>query len=432
MPLENRPSLLDLDHGAMPMIAAMQARGLLVDQARCREFGEFCVREMAVRHSTIEQMAGAAVNPNSGDQVASLLFDHLQLPPTRKTPGGARFRADDKALEGLRDHHPIIEPILEYRELSKLKSTYCDAILREVASDGRLHPNIRTTRVPTGRLSAHKPNLLAMPTRSEWGREIRKCFIAPPGRELFTIDLTQIEMGVTASESGDEGMITRSIAGADEHKASGADCFSIPLAEVTKQQRQVGKTVGFGMLNDMSGRGLLDQFRLYQCFKAPATDTERAIRYTLEEADAFVERWHQRRPGVSAWKEETRAHARRYGWVADMWGRIRYFDEVHSAMPRIVSDGLRAAVNHPIQGGAQGIIKRAMAIIWWEYLPLIRATCYCAPLLQVHDELLWEVEQGAGTWIGPLMQEAMAGAVQLRVPVKSAWAAGPSWGELEK
>jgi DNA polymerase I len=426
------PSLHQLDHACLPMIARMEEHGLLVDTVRCKAFGAFCSAEMANRHGAIEAMIGMAVNPNSSDQVASLLFDRLGLPPSRLTYSKKRYAADDKTLEGLRDAHAVIEPILEYRELSKLKSTYCDAILRGVGSDGRLHPNIRATRVPTGRLSAHDPNLLAMPTRSEWGKEIRKCFIAPPGRELFTIDLDQIEMRVTASEAEDAGMIAAFVVGDDIHRISGADCFSIPLAQVTPQQRQVGKTVGFGMLNDMSGAGLLDQFRLYQCFKAPAQGDEKAIRYTREEADAFVQRWHDARPGVSAWKEQSRSEARRYGYVEDMWGRVRYFPEVASAIPRIVAEGLRAAVNHKIQGGAQGIIKRGMALIWYDVLPAIQEICYCEPLLQVHDELVWEVEKGAGEMIGVLMGAALAEARRLRVEIKSKYAVGPSWGELEK
>lgn len=427
------PSLHHLDHACLPMIDAMQAHGMLVDTARCRAFGKFCIEQMAARRNGIEELIGLPVNPNSSDQVSSLLFDYLQLPPTRMTQSGKRYAADDKALSGLRDAHPVIDMILDYRELSKLKSTYCDAILKFIAPDGRLYPNIRTTRVPTGRLSAHEPNLLAMPTRSDWGKEIRKCFIAPPGRQMFTIDLDQIEMRVTASESADEGMIRDFIRGVDVHRTSGADCFSLPVDQITDAQRQAGKIVGFGMLNDMSGAGLLDQFRLYSCFKAPARDGQPAIRYTREEADAFIGRWHDRRPGVSRWKEESRAHARRYGYVADMWGRIRYFPEVHSGIPRIVAEGLRAAVNHPIQAGAQGIIKRAMAIVWYDYLPMLRAMLDAIyPLLQVHDELLFEIEAGSGDVVGPAIQQAMREARDMKVEIKSKYAVGPSWGELKK
>lgn len=425
-------TLHQLDHGALPMIDRMQAHGLLVDQTRCREFGRFCVTEMAKKREQLQSLVGFPVNPNSGDQVASLLFDYLQLTPTRMTESRKRFSTNDKALEGLRDEHDSVPLILDYRELSKLKGTFCDGILSAVSDDGRLHPNIRTTRVPTGRLAAHNPNVLAMPTRSELGQEIRKLFIPGPGHELLTIDYSQIEMMVTASESGDEGMIARAWAGDDEHKQAGADCFNVDLAAVTKQQRQVGKTVGFGVLNDMSGVGLLDQFRLFQCFKTPATETSKAVRYTEDECDQFVDRWHDKRPGVASWKEAARAQVRRYGFIDDMWGRRRYFPEVKSAIPRIVSEGLRAAVNHRIQAGAQGIIKRAMAIIWYTWLPLIQPYAYCEPLLQVHDELLWEIDKGAGEWIGPMLQEAMASAKQLLVPVKSKFAAGMSWGDLEK
>ncbi len=418
-----RPPLIEIDHACLPMIDRMGQVGLRVDILRATKFSTWCMEEKAARRRDLAQLVGYDVNPNSGDQVAALLFGYLSLPTDgiRRTASGYRLRADDKALEGLRDAHPAVPPILEYRELSKLQSTYAEAMIRLTDSDGRLHANFRVTRVPTGRLAAHDPNLLAMPTRTEWGREIRKCIVPSPGHELFTIDLDQIEMRWTASEAGDAAMIAAFHSGADIHRLTAAECFHVPADQVTADQRKSGKIIGFGILNDMTGAGLLDQFRLNH------------IRdYSLERCNQFVHDWHAARPQVADWKEENRAHARRYGWVADAWGRRRYFPELKSSLPRLVADGERAAVNHPIQGGAQGVIKSAMAIIWKEYLPEIQAVAYCEPLLQVHDELLFEIEAGAGPWIGPMLQDAMAAAAECRVPIKSKWAVGPTWGDLEK
>jgi len=430
--------ILDLDHAVIPMVDRMQSTGMLISPAFFAAFSRELAGLLEAKQAEITSSVGRFLNPNSAPQVGQFLFGDLGLPEPRKTRTG-QWQADDKVLSGLRDTHPVVDMILDYRELHVLKVRYVDRIPICADSDGRVHPDLRITRVPTGRLAASHPkrlNLLAIPTRSKIGRRVREGFVASAGKAIFSIDLDQIEMRVTASESGDDGMVALFWRAVDDpknpendiHRISAADCFSIPAGGVDAGQRQIGKTVGFGVLNDMGGRGLLDQFRLYGIYR----DQAKRIRYTEGEAEQFVARWHDARPAVRDWKDENRSHARRVGWIEDMWGRRRYYPQGVSSVERIRAEGLREIVNHPIQGGAQGIIKTGMAKIWsqWD----VWSSMGCEPLLQVHDELLFEIPLELvdvfGGMAGDLL--AAAGEGKMIVPVASKYGAGPTWGEIEK
>lgn len=410
----------ELDHSVIPMVSRMQQVGFTIDTGAAAALHQRLTLLMEAALSRVHGRVGQWINPDSPQQVGALLFDRLGLRATdpatgrprdpRKTRTG-QWRADKKALVPLKRLHPVVGHILEYVELSTIRG-----IVRQVidctGADGRIHPNLRITRVPTGRLACNgvtdqpgsRLNLLAIPTRSEIGREVRRLFVAPPGQELFTIDLDQIEMRVTADQAGDEGLIEAFCTGKDVHRLSAASCFRIAVDQVTKQQRQIGKTVGFGVLNDMAEMGLLDQFSLD---------------------------WHTARPQVAAWKEGFRAHAKRYGWVEDMWERRRLLPHAQSPIERVREEGVRAGVNHPIQAGAQGVIKRGMALYWEQRKSLPPAE----PLLQVHDELIFQIPAGLGAELGPQLQAVLAeaGAEKMaRVPVESKYAIGPTWGDLEK
>lgn len=430
--------ILDLDHAVIPMVERMQSTGMLISPAFFHSFSRELAGLLEQKQAEINAVVGHHLNPNSSLQVGQLLFRDMGLPEPRRTKSG-QWQADDKVLSGLQDASPVAKMILDYRELYTLKVRYVDRIPQCADDDGRVRPELKLTRVPTGRLAASHPkklNLLAIPTRSKLGKRVRGGFVAPAGKVIFSIDLDQIEMRVTASESGDEGMVALFWRAQDDpknpendiHRISGRDCFSVPLNQVTAEQRQIGKTVGFGVLNDMAGPGLLDQFRLYGIYRDP----EKRIRYTEDEANEFVTRWHDARPAVREWKDQNRAHARRYGWLNDMWGRRRYCPQVISSVPRIQAEGLREIVNHPIQGGAQGIIKTGMARIWKGWEKWERAGC--APLLQIHDELLFEVPAGVVAEFGEEMREELAasGEGKMIVPVGSKYGSGPTWGSVEK
>lgn len=428
---------LSLDHAVIPMVDRMQSTGLLISPAFFHTFSRELGEMLEAKQAEITSAVGHYLNPNSAPQVGVFLFDECSLPGGRRTRSG-QWQADDKVLSGMQDEHPVVPLILDFRELHTLKTRYVDRIPICADADGRVRPELRITRVPTGRLAASHPrrlNLLAIPTRTKLGKRVREGFVAPKGRVLMSHDLDQVEMRVTASESGDEGMVALFWRALDDpknpendvHRISGKDCFQVALSAVTDEQRQVGKTVGFGMLNDMQGRGLMDQFRLYDIFKDKAAKT----RYTEAEADRFVARWHEGKPGVTDWKHELRAHARRYGWVADMWGRRRYYPQGLSSIERIRAEGLREIVNHPIQGGAQGLIKTGMALAWvewemWEGL--------ADPLLQIHDEVICEVDRDVAEAFGEWMKEKLAasGEGKMIVPVTSKYGCAECWAEIKK
>ena len=438
--------ILDLDHSVIPMVDRMQSTGMLISPAFFHAFSRELAGMLEQKQAEITSHVGRHLNPNSSPQVAQYLFGECGIESFKKTPAGA-WQADDKVLSGLRDVNKAVGMILDYRELHTLKTRYVDRIPICADPDGRVRPDLRITRVPTGRLAASHPrrlNLLAIPTRTEIGKRVREGFVAPKGKMLFSIDLDQIEMRVTASEAVDQGMVAlfwRAESDPknpenDIHRLSARDCFGVSLNEVTAEQRQVGKTVGFGVLNDMAEKGLLDQFRLYDIYRDPANK----IRYTEAEAKAFITRWHDARPAVRDWKDHNRAHARRYGWIEDMWGRRRYCPQVVSSVERIRAEGLREIVNHPIQGGAQGIIKTGMAMIWERFFTDASgdwpdfAAAGAEPLLQIHDELLFEVPQEMVDEFGAAVSGclAQAGEGKMIVPVGSKWGVGETWGAIKK
>lgn len=428
--------VLDADIAALPMIDRMQTVGMKVDLPHFRDLSPLLGMEMAEIQSRIDAAAGEHVNPASGDQVAEWLFGRLHLPWKKKTDGG-RPSTQDKVLEALRkrddvsaDGKAAIELIQEYREVQKLKGTYCDKIPGFVnPRTGRLHPQLRITRVATGRLSAKAPNLLAFPKHSDRGKMIREGFVAGEGHLLGSWDLSQIEMCVMAIDSGDAHMLAEFRSGIDKHCGTAGLIFGIDpkvLEErveakdpAAKEQRFAAKAVNFGILMGITEKGLLDQFH-----------KNGSLDWTEDRCRELLREWHKAYPQASSYIFGKHAEARRYGYVRDMWGRLRYLPGVHSWDRQVQEEALRQAQATPIQSGAQGIEKRLMARIWQRLPQLWELGIFCEPLLQVHDDLIFEFDEEAYLLVDDLIMDALSEIQWFPIPIKAEGNAGRKWSEL--
>lgn len=413
----------EMDLAVVPMVERMQSNGLPANKDYFVKLGEEFTPMMAGKVEDIFKATGKRINPGSGDQVAELLFKTLRLPSKKLTKGGARGSTDDKVLEGLRATHPVPGLICDYRELAKLRDTYCVALPRYISSDGRIRPNLRITRVSSGRLSSSDPNLLGIPTRTTLGKRIRTGFVAPPGCVLGSWDLDQIEMRVAAHESADPVMCDLFSRGVDIHRATAGMIWGVKPEEVTTAQRTSAKNVGFGVLFGISEKGLLVQMHA----RGQNWWTEDMCREVIKD-------WFKIYKGVASAVEGAKAETRRHGYVRDMWGRIRYLPGVHSDIPSIRAEAERQAFNHKIQAGAQGIIKRAMAEIWeWLRHYWRKYTHRVEPLLQIHDELMKEVAAREDTMqmVNEAVIKRLTTTTILRVPVKAKGAYAKDWGSLK-
>lgn len=418
----------DMDHAIIPMVDRMQEVGMRVNLARLAELQTKVELGMSRLQQEINQLTGALINPDSGPQVAALIFDQLKLPVGKLTDGGARGSTNDKVLESLASTHPVIPLITDYRELSKIRNSFCRAIPRWVDGDGRVRCNIRITRVSSGRLSATNPNLLAIPVRTELGKEVRDGFEAEEGKLLTSHDLDQVEMRQMAHESQDRFMCELFLEGKrDIHRETAALMFGInPIDVHPLFHRYPAKRVGFGVITGITGAGLVDQMALAHAVKADGSI------WSEDDCNRLIVEWFKIYPAARTFMDRCRAEALRYGYVRDMWGRIRYLPGVWSAIPRIREEALRQSHSHKIQAGAQGIIKRAMAEIWWwiEHQWWGRVD----PLLQIHDELIHEIDDDGGVlWreFDSTVTSILCGAASLRVPLKAKGSSARTWGQLK-
>lgn len=424
----------DVDMAIMPMIARMQHVGLKVDVPHFESLSVLFAVEAEVNADAILLQCGEAINPNSGDQVAAYLFDHLKIQDRvvnlrlKKTKSGERYTTNDKVLDALKGADPSVELFQEGREIRKLKGTYADAIPRLIGRDGRLHPNYRITRTDTGRLSANKPNMLALPKHSKRGKLIRMGFVADEGHELGEWDLAQIEMCVFAHDSGDERMIAEILSGIDKHAATASNMFGrkaeLIYAESQSKsgagvhQRFAAKAVNFGILMGITEYGLLDQFH-----------KNGMLDWTQDRCAELLGEWFRAYPGAAKYIEAKHAEARRHGFVRDMFGRLRWLEGIHSDDEYISAEAERMAQATPVQSGAQGIIKRVMQAVW-PVLKALRGSFWIEPLLQVHDALVLEYDADQRALVDSVMMTAMTTTVQLKVPVKASHSFGLRLGEL--
>lgn len=413
--------ILDVDLGAIPMYERMQWIGMKIDPTHYVRMSGELVRAMADIREEITRIAGWQVNPNSGDQVAKLLFDQLHLPILKWTDTKKRPSTDDKVLEALEGIHPIIELVRDDREANKMFSAFTERVPGFADADNRVHARFRVTRTATGRLATSDPNVLALPKHSAWGKLFRQGFIPGVGHRLGSFDLNQIELRVLAHESNDTEMVRIYRAGRDIHAERAHQLFGIrPEDQDDSLHRLPIKKVNFGIIMGMTEVGLAEQMRIN---KVPYDETD---------CRTFIRDTFRTWPGAKAWIESKKNEARRYGYVRDMGGRIRYLPGVHSSLPGIRSEAERQAHATPIQSGAQYIMKRWMAVVW-DYLEALRIEgVWVEPWLQIHDDLLLEYDQWAGYQVNHAMMESLSLIQGFRIPITCKGIEGPTWGDLGK
>ncbi len=390
------------------VLAEMETEGFLIDRGALTEFGNMISERIDQVQKTIYAQAGEdTFNINSTQQLGNILFEKLGLPPVKKTKTGYSTNAD--VLEKLRGEHPIIDSILEYRQLTKLKSTYVDGLGKVIGPDGRIHTSFQNTVTATGRLSSTEPNLQNIPVRTELGAELRKMFAAPAGKVLVDADYSQIELRLLAHMAGDQAMIDGFQSGEDIHTITASQVFNVPVNEVEPRMRRSAKAVNFGIVYGIS------PFSLSQ-----------DIGVSVQEAKEYMDRYFAHYAGVRAYMDGVVEQAKEAGYVSTLWGRRRWIPEIKSSNFNTRSFGERVALNAPIQGTAADIIKLAMIRV----RNRLKTENFQGKLvLQVHDELIVECPESEAEAVCRLVEEEMEGVVSLSVPLLAETKAGKTWAE---
>jgi len=393
-----------------PVLMSMERAGVALDVDLLKQMSKRLGEQILKLEKEIYDNVGHQFNINSPQQLSRVLFEDLGLPTARKTKGA--YSTGAAILEELRGAHPAVGLILDYRQLSKIKSTYIDALPELVnPKTGRVHTSFNQTRTTTGRLSSSDPNLQNIPVRGEMGREVRQAFIAPKGSYLLSADYSQIDLRALAHLSQDKSLLDAFRRDEDIHSTTAAKVFGVEPQKVTPEMRRVAKTVNFGVIYGMSDYGL-----------------EQASGLSREEAAAFIKAYFEKYPGVKQYLEETKEKARKDGYVQTILGRRRTIPEINHANRQLREAAERMAINMPVQGTSADIIKVAMINLNRE---IAKRKLKSKMLLQVHDELIFEVPEAEVDQMRKLVPELMTSAMTLNVPLKAAVKTGPNWGELE-
>ncbi len=399
----------DIEIPLVPVLSRIERQGALLSRELLqRQSAELGTRLLELQ-GMVHELAGQEFNLGSPKQLGQILFEKLELPIIKKTPKGAPSTAEEVLAELALDY-PLPKLLLEYRSLSKLKSTYTDKLPEMIKpATGRVHTSYHQAVTATGRLSSSDPNLQNIPIRTEEGRRIRQAFIAPDGYRIVAADYSQIELRIMADLSGDAGLAKAFKEGLDVHKATAAEVFEVDLEEVSGDQRRKAKAINFGLIYGMSAFGLGKQLHLGR-----------------KEAQQYIDRYFERYPGVQAYMDRTRALAKEQGYVETLFGRRLYLPEINARNKMRVQAAERTAINAPMQGTAADIIKRAMlAVDDWLQGGGVDARI----IMQVHDELVFEVAAGE---VGPVSDEIcrlMSGAAELSVPLLVEAGVGDNWDE---
>ncbi|HSD74538.1 MAG TPA: DNA polymerase I [Steroidobacteraceae bacterium] len=399
----------EIEQPLVPVLKRMEERGVLIDRGMLKQQSTQLAKRIQEIAAEAHREAGAPFNLDSPKQLQELLFNRLQLPVRVRTKTGQPSTAEE-VLEELAASYSLPRLILEHRALTKLRSTYTDKLCEQIQPrTGRVHTSYHQTVAATGRLSSADPNLQNIPVRTTEGRRIRQAFIAPPGFVIMAADYSQIELRIMAHLSGDEGLLNAFAQDLDIHQATAAEVLNLSLEQVSSQQRRSAKVVNFGLIYGMSAFGLARQLGI-----------ERSA------AQQYVDRYFQRYPGVKRFMDETRVQARTQGYVETIFGRRLYLNDIRAGNSALRQAAERAAINAPMQGTAADIIKRAMIEVdAWIESERVPAKL----IMQVHDELVFEVAAGAAQVIAPRVRAYMAEAAQLRVPLKVAVGIGANWDE---
>jgi DNA polymerase-1 len=399
----------DIEQPLVRVLARMEVVGVPVDRTVLRTIATGLAEECRVLEATMHELAGTPFNVNSVKQLREVLYERLGLTPVRKTKTG--FSTDARTLESLRGQHPIVDVLLRYREVEKLRSTYGESLAAEVAQDGRIHATFRQTVARTGRLSSDRPNLHNIPVRTPEGRRFREAFVPSPGRRLLVADYDQVELRAIAHLSGDPGLTAAFAAGEDIHRTVASQVFGVERDQVTHAQRSTAKMVSYGLAYGMEAYGLSQRLGV-----------------PVEEAQDILQAFFGAFPSVHAYMDEAVAEARANGYTMTSFGRRRPLPDLLSTNYQVRQAAERQAMNAGIQGLAADLFKVA----------LIRLDAgleeggYASDLvLQVHDEVILDVEPAEAEAVEALTVEALTHAADLTVPLKVALAWGSSWAEAK-
>ena len=387
------------------VLASMENVGFAVDKNAIREYGVKLQKEIDELQKSIYSHVGYEFNINSPKQLAEALFEKLGLPAKKKTKSGYSTNAD--VLEELKVYHPVINEILEYRTVAKLKSTYCDGLVKVIDSDGRIHSSFNQTETRTGRISSTEPNLQNIPVRTERGREFRKFFTAKDGYVLVDADYSQIELRVLAHVADDENMINAFKNNLDIHTSTAAKVFNMPEDFVTPEMRSKAKAVNFGIVYGIGAFSL-----------------SKDINVSVKEADKYIKEYLSHYSGIDRYLKSVVEQAKNDGYVTTMFGRRRYLPELTSSNHNLRAFGERVAKNMPIQGTAADIIKIAMIKV---YERLKKEGLKARLILQVHDELIVEAPEDEALQAAQILSEEMQNAVKLKVPLPADSGIGKTW-----
>lgn len=397
----------EIEQPLSPVLMRMEQRGVLIDGEVLRQQSSELAARMRELEAEAHRAAGRPFALESPKQLQEVLFGKLGLPVLRKTPTGQPSTAED-VLEELAESYELPRTIIEYRACAKLKSTYTDKLPLQInPRTGRVHTTYQQAVAATGRLSSADPNLQNIPIRTAEGRRIRQAFVAPPGWLLVAADYSQIELRIMAHLSGDAGLLNAFSEDRDIHQATAAEVFGVPLDEVSAEQRRSAKAINFGLIYGMSAFGLASRLGI-----------------SRGEAQHYVDLYFQRYPGVRRYMEETRQQARERGYVETVFGRRLYLNDIHSRNNNLRQGAERAAINGPMQGTAADIIKRAM-IELDRWLEQERIEAHL--IMQVHDELVFEVKREHADALVPRVREIMSSAADLRTPLKVDVGVGENW-----
>lgn len=404
--------MTDMEMPLVPILVTMQRHGIKLDSAGLREMSEDLREQLFQTEEELYKSIGHTVNINSPQQLSELLFNEIGLPKTKRTKTG--YSTDANSLEGLKGLHPVVDQILEYRQVSKLKSTYVDALPDMVnPATGRVHTSYNQTGSATGRMSSSDPNLQNIPIRTEMGRQVRKAFVADgaPDWLLFSADYSQIELRVLAHISQDRGLLEAFRRGEDIHSSTASLMFDVPLNDVVSDQRRIAKVLNFGVIYGLSAHGISQQ-----------------TGFSREEGASFIEAYFAKYPGISDYLEQVKVKARAEQYVETLLGRRRYLPDINSPNFNVRGGAERMAINMPIQGTAADIMKLAMIRVQNR---LDEEGMKTKMLLQVHDELVFETPKEEMDALKDLVFDEMPAAMDLDVTLKVDTKWGPTWGDME-
>lgn len=397
--------LYDIELPLTEVLASMEHEGIKTDTQGVKQFGEDLSEDIDFCQKKIYELCGKEFNISSPKQLGEVLFNDLGLPAKKKTKSG--YSTNAEVLEELRPHHPVIDIILKYRSLTKLRSTYVDGLLKTVEKDSRIHTVFKQTETRTGRISSTEPNMQNIPVRTELGREMRKFFIADDGKILLDADYSQIELRIMAHMCGDENMQQSFIDGTDIHTITASQVFNMPPDMVTSSMRSAAKAVNFGIIYGIGAFSL-----------------SKDINVTVAQANQYIKSYLSNYPNVEKFMNNTVENAKNTGYVTTLFGRRRYVPELKASNKILQSAGKRIAMNTPIQGTAADIIKIAMVKV---YKRLAEEKLNAKLILQVHDELIVESDIADAQRAAKILSEEMTGAVKLSIPLIADVNQGNRW-----